>query len=103
MAVCLSSVPVKISTPVPRKSKSLNWLRYAGSENLLVIPNSLTPTESTPDSTYTNYPDRQHFHCTHFVTYAATGRVQMAKEKVEMNKLEPSALISQLSDLIRNS
>lgn len=44
----------------------------ANVENLPVIPNSLILKESTPDSTYTNYPGCQSFDYTHIFQYLET-------------------------------
>lgn len=44
----------------------------ANVDNLSVMPNSLKLTESTPDSTYVNYPGYQRFDCTYIFHYPET-------------------------------
>ena len=68
----------------------------ANVENLPVIPNRLMLTESTPDSTYANYPGCRSFNCTHIFQHPETTCGQMANGKIETNVVESGELTSLL-------
>jgi hypothetical protein len=75
----------------------------ANVENLPVEPNSLILTESTPASTYTNYPGCRSFDCTHMFQHPETTCAQLAKGKIKTNGVESGKLTSLLIGVLSKS